>query len=72
MFDIEMLSKVVVSTRSENEEFARIRKRTPYDYREIGVNKLIKIKKTDRVKFVDVVTTEIDSDLSPYFPVVLL
>lgn len=72
LFDIEMLSKVVVSTRQENEEFSRIRKRTPLDYQLIGINKFIKLEKTDRVKFIDATTTEIDSNLTPYFPVVLL
>ena len=72
MFDIEMLSKVIVSTRSENEEFATIRKRTPLDYQQIGINQLIKLKKTDRVKFVNADFEEVDSDLTPYFPTVLL
>ena len=72
LFDIEMLSKVIVSTRGENEEFATIRKRTPLDYKHIGINKLIKLKKTDRVKFTDADVTEIDSNLTSFFPVVLL
>ena len=72
MFDIEMLSKVIVSTRGENEEFATIRKRTPFDYKNIGIDKLIKLKKTDRVKFTDAEIVEVDSNLTPFFPVVLL
>lgn len=70
--DLDKLSRVIVSTRKENELFATIRKRGPFDYKDIGVDKLIRLHKTDRVKFVDADTTMIDSDLTPYFPQVLL
>lgn len=70
--DIDRLSKVVVSTRSENEAFALIRKRTPQDYKEINICKLIYVKNVSRKKFVDCKHNVIDSDLTPYFPKVLL
>jgi hypothetical protein len=70
--DIDRLSKVVVSTRSENEAFALIRKRTPQDYKEIDIGKLIYVKNVSRKKFVDCKHKVIDSDLTPYFPKVLL
>ena len=70
--DIDRLSKVVVSTRSENEAFALIRKRTPQDYKEINIGKLIYVKNVSRKKFVDCKHKVIDSDLTPYFPKVLL
>jgi len=70
--DIDRLSKVVVSTRSENEAFALIRKRTPQDYKEINIGKLIYVKNVSRKKFVDCKHNVIDSDLTPYFPKVLL
>jgi hypothetical protein len=70
--DIDRLSKVVVSTRSENEAFALIRKRTPQDYKEINISQLIYVKNVSRKKFVDCKHNVIDSDLTPYFPKVLL
>jgi hypothetical protein len=70
--DIDRLSKVVVSTRSENEAFALIRKRTPRDYKEINIGQLIYVKNISRKKFVDCKHNVIDSDLTPYFPKVLL
>jgi hypothetical protein len=70
--DIDRLSKVVVSTRSENEAFAPIRKRTPQDYKEINIGELIYVKNVSYKKFVDCKHEVIDSDLTPYFPKVLL
>ena len=70
--DIDKLSRVVVSTRHENELFATLRKRGPLDYKDIGVNEMIYLHKTDRVKFEDSTTTVVDSDLTNYFPQVLL
>ena len=70
--DIDRLSKVVVSTRSENEAFALIRKRTPQDYKEINISQLIYVKNVSRKKFVDCKHNVIDTDLTPYFPKVLL
>ena len=70
--DIDRLSKVVVSTRSENEAFALIRKRTPQDYKEINIGELIYVKNVSRKKFANCKHKVIDSDLTPYFPKVLL
>ena len=70
--DIDRLSKVVVSTRSENEAFALIRKRTPQDYKDINIDHLFYVKNISRKKFVDCKHNVIDSDLTPYFPKVLL
>lgn len=70
--DIDRLSRVVVSTRGENELFATSRKRGPLDYKDIGILDLMYLHKTDRVKFKDCETTVVDSDLTQYFPQVLL
>ena len=70
--DIDKLSRVVVSTRHENELFATIRKRGPLDYKDIGVDTLVYLHKTDRVRFDDSLITVVDSNLTDYFPKVLL
>ncbi len=70
--DIDKLSKVVVSTREENEAFALIRKRTPQDYKDIDIDHLIYVKNVLRKKFVKCEYHVVDSDLTPYFPRVLL
>ena len=70
--DIDKLSKVVVSTREENEAFALIRKRGPQDYKDIDIDHLIYVKNVSRKKFVSCEHKIVDSDLTPYFPQVLL
>jgi len=70
--DIDKLSKVVVSTREENEAFALIRKRTPQDYKDIDIDHLIYVENVSRKKFVKCEHRVVDSDLTPYFPEVLL
>jgi len=70
--DIDKLSKVVVSTREENEAFALIRKRGPQDYKNIDIDHLIYVNNVSRKKFVSCEHKVVDSDLTPYFPKVLL
>lgn len=70
--DIDKLSKVVVSTREENEAFALIRKRTPQDYKDIDIDHLIYVKNVSHKKFSVCEHKIVDSDLTPYFPEVLL
>ena len=70
--DIDKLSRVVVSTRHENELFSAIKRRSPYDYKDIGVGEMVFLHKTDRVKFKDASHHIVDSDLTQYFPSVLL
>jgi hypothetical protein len=70
--DIDKLSKVIVSTREENEAFAHIRKRGPNDYKDIDIDHLIYVKNVSRKKFMSCDHEIVDSDLTPYFPQVLL
>ena len=70
--DIDKLSKVIVSTREENEEFALIRKRTPQDYKDINIDHLFYVKNVSNKKFVKCDHHVVDSDLTPYFPRILL
>ena len=70
--DIDKLSKVVVSTSEENEAFALIRKRTPQDYKDICIEHRIYVENVSRKKFIQCEHRIVDSDLTPYFPEVLL
>ena len=72
MSDIDKLSRVVVSTRDENEAFSTIKKRSPSDYKDIDIDHLFYVKNISHKRFDKCEHCVVDSDLTSYFPKVLL